>query len=188
MKPMTPLMLALFAVAALGLWITPLLRMRSRNRSKTVHTLDRRARWGVILEGVGYSLLWQSPFWNRSLPPWQVALAAAFLIAAVTISFQAASELGDHLRIDASLSTSHQLIRTGPYRFVRHPVYSSFLSLLLGTGLLLAPLWLMAIGVAVFLCGTEIRIRVEDALLAERFGTEFAEYRRSVPAYLPGLR
>ena len=185
---MPPILLALIAVAALGLWLTPLLRMRSANRSRTAQTVDRRARWGVLLEAAGYTLLWQSDFWNRSPAYWQLALAFILFVVAVTISFRAASALGSQLRIDASLSTDHQLVRTGPYRWVRHPVYSSFLCLLLGTGLMLSPLWLMLTGVAVFLCGTEIRVRVEDSLLAARFGQEFDEYRRTVSAYLPGLR
>lgn len=188
MKSMPPIVLALIAIVALGLWLTPLLRMRSQNRSKTVQTIDRRARWGVLLEAAGYSLMWVSGMWNRSLAVWQLMLAIVLLVLAVTISFEAAAALGSQLRIDASLSTNHELIRSGPYRWVRHPVYSSFLCLLLGTGLLLAPLWSMALGVAVFLCGTEIRVRVEDALLAARFGKEFDQYRSAVSAYLPGVR
>ena len=182
------MLIALIAAVALGLWLTPLLRMRSQNRSKTVQNIDRRARWGVLLEAVGYTLLWLSDFWNRSLAVWQLMLAIVLLVLAVTMSFEAAAALGSQLRIDASLSTDHRLIRSGPYRWVRHPVYSSFLCLLIGTGLLLAPLWLMALGVAVFLCGTEIRVRVEDAMLAARFGQEFEQYRSAVSAYLPGLR
>lgn len=185
---MPPLFLALAALAALVLWLTPLLLMRSRNRTKTVQSIDRRARWGVVLEATGYALMWQPDFWNRIVPVWRLALALVLLAIAVAISFQAASALGNFLRIDASLSTDHQLIRTGPYRWVRHPVYSSFLCLLIGTGLLLAPLWMIVGGVAVFLCGTEIRVRVEDTLLAARFGAEFEQYRRAVSAYLPGLR
>lgn len=188
MRSMPPILLALIALVALGLWLTPLLRMRHRNRSQTVQTIDRRARWGVVLEAVGYSLMWLSDFWNRTPVLWQLILASALLIFAVSVSFQAASALGILLRIDASLSTGHKLIRSGPYRWVRHPVYTSFLCLLLGTGFLIAPWWLMLAGTAVFLCGTEIRVRVEDALLADHFGDEFAQYRRTVSAYLPGVR
>jgi protein-S-isoprenylcysteine O-methyltransferase Ste14 len=39
-----------------------------------------------------------------------------------------------------------------------------------------------------FLAGTEIRVRVEDALLYERFGERFAEWQKAVPAYLPFVR
>ena len=185
---MPPFTIAVVAVAALGLWLVPLLRMRSRNRAKTVQTIDHRARWGVSLEAVGYLMMWASGFWNRELPLLQFAAGVALLIFGVFVSFQAAAALGDMLRIDASLSTEHRLVRRGPYRFVRHPVYSSFLCLAMGTGLLVAPWWLMGCGMVVFLCGTEIRVRVEDALLGARFGAEFEEYRRSVAAYLPGIR
>jgi protein-S-isoprenylcysteine O-methyltransferase Ste14 len=48
------------------------------------------------------------------------------------------------------------------------------------------PGWPVAIVLA--LIGTEIRVRVEDKLLTERFGQEFSEWQKRVPAYLPFLR
>jgi protein-S-isoprenylcysteine O-methyltransferase Ste14 len=45
-----------------------------------------------------------------------------------------------------------------------------------------------ALALALFLAGTEIRVRVEDRLLASRFGEEFAEYRKTTRAYVPGVR
>ena len=185
---MPPIIQALIVVAGLALWLMPLLRKRSENRTRTVQSIDHRARWGVLLEAAGYTILWQSDFWNRTPELWRAALSITLLAAAVMISFQAASALGSQLRIDASLSTDHQLIRTGPYRYVRHPVYLSFLCLMIGTGLMIASWPLMLAGLIVFLCGTEIRVRIEDALLAARFGPEFDSYRRSVSAYVPGLR
>lgn len=188
---MRPFLPALAAVAALVLWLIPLLRMRRRNQAKTVQALDRRARWGVLLEAVGYTVVWLSEFWHGgvALAPWRLVLGLGLLGCAVAISWWAAAALGSHLRIDASLSTEHELIRSGPYGWVRHPVYASFLGLVVGTGLLLvAPGWLLVLGTGVFLCGTEIRVRVEDELLRVRFGGEFEEYRRSVSAYLPGIR
>jgi protein-S-isoprenylcysteine O-methyltransferase Ste14 len=185
---MPPLVQALIVLAALILWLAPLLRMRGRNRSKTVQSIDPRARWGVLLEAIGYSIIWQSDFWNRTPELWRLALSLALLVFAVAMSFQAAGALGSHLRIDASLSTDHKLIRSGPYRYVRHPVYLSFLCLLLGSGLMIVTWPLMLIGLVVFLTGTEIRVHVEDALLATRFGQEFEAYRKSVSAYIPGIR
>jgi protein-S-isoprenylcysteine O-methyltransferase Ste14 len=55
-------------------------------------------------------------------------------------------------------------------------------------GLLLTPAWQLALASALFLAGTEIRVRVEDALLDARFGGEFRAYRAAVAAYLPLLR
>jgi protein-S-isoprenylcysteine O-methyltransferase Ste14 len=62
------------------------------------------------------------------------------------------------------------------------------LCLLLGTGLLLTPFVLFLPAVSIFLVGTEIRVRIEDALLASQFGEQFTEYKRKVPAYIPWLR
>ena len=59
------------------------------------------------------------------------------------------------------------------------------LCMLLATGLMVAPWPLFAAAIAVFLIGTEIRVRVEDGLLAAHFGDEFEEYRRSVSSYVP---
>jgi protein-S-isoprenylcysteine O-methyltransferase Ste14 len=77
---------------------------------------------------------------------------------------------------------------SGPYRVVRHPIYTSMLCLLFGTGFMVTPLWLLLPAVIVFVVGTEIRIRIEDQLLASRFAERFREYQRSVPAYIPFLR
>ena len=82
----------------------------------------------------------------------------------------------------------HELITAGPYRIVRHPIYASMLCLLLGTGFLITPWPLFGVALAMFLVGTEIRVRVEDSLLASRFGETFREYQQQVSAYVPLLR
>jgi protein-S-isoprenylcysteine O-methyltransferase Ste14 len=62
------------------------------------------------------------------------------------------------------------------------------LCLLLGTGFLIAPLPLFLAAISIFIVGTEIRVRVEDGLLASRFGDHFRQYQRSVSAYIPLVR
>jgi protein-S-isoprenylcysteine O-methyltransferase Ste14 len=53
---------------------------------------------------------------------------------------------------------------------------------------MLTPWRWAAVSLVLFVVGTEIRVRAEDKLLASRFGPEFAEYRRKVPAYVPFVR
>ena len=74
------------------------------------------------------------------------------------------------------------------YAVVRHPVYTSFLCILWGIGLMATPLWLFIAATAVFLTGTEIRVRIEDRLLEEHFGDQARQFRRSTSAYIPFLR
>jgi protein-S-isoprenylcysteine O-methyltransferase Ste14 len=59
--------------------------------------------------------------------------------------------------------------------------------LLLGTGLILTPFPLLTAAMLIFIAGTEIRVRIEEKLLSERFGDQFREYQESTGAYIPFL-
>ncbi len=85
----------------------------------------------------------------------------------------------------AELFANHQLVTTGPFRWVRHPMY--FGALLAGAGaLLLYRTWTM-----VFICLHLpvfcIRARREEEVLEQEFGDEWRKYRAQVPAGVPGL-
>ena len=130
----------------------------------------------------------QNSFWARPLPGWRLVLCVCFLLSAIVLSWTGAHSLGRQWRVDAGLNQDHELIVSGPYRVVRHPIYTSMLCLLCGTGFMITPLWLLLSAVVVFVVGTEIRIRTEDQLLSARFAEQFREYEHSVPAYIPFLR
>src|SRR5580698_3734756 len=168
------------------LWCAPFLLVYSKQKISL--TVDRRARWGVILEAVGYSLLWQGSFWNRSPALWQITLSVLLFALACGLSWTATFALGKQLRVDAAVAANHDLIRSGPYRLVRHPIYTSMMCVLAATGVMIATWYLLLAGLAVFLVGTEIRMRTEDALLESRFGDEFRRYKRTVPGFIPFVR
>jgi protein-S-isoprenylcysteine O-methyltransferase Ste14 len=149
---------------------------------------DKRSRWGILLQAISYSLLWQGPFWLRPLTWWRTALATLFFLAAAIFSWTAVKALGKHLRFDAAIGVDHQLVQSGAYRWLRHPIYTSMFCLLLATGLLFTPALLLLIAVVVFIAGTEIRVRIEDGLLLSHFGEPARDYQRSVSAYIPFLR
>jgi protein-S-isoprenylcysteine O-methyltransferase Ste14 len=121
--------------------------------------------------------------------------SAASLIASmfvgppsVALAWAATRHLDRHWRFEAALSEDHELIRTGPYRWLRHPIYASMLGMVIQTGLVKAWWPLFLAGVVFFVIGTEIRVHAEDRLLAARFGGEFVRYQRSTRAYLPFIR
>ena len=149
---------------------------------------DHRARWGIFLQCIAYALLWQGHFWTRAPATWQIALSVLFLALSVLLSWTSTRALGRHLRFEAALSPDHELIRSGPYRHLRHPIYTSMLCLLLGTGFLIAPPPLFVPAVLIFIAGTEIRVRIEDNLLASRFGDQFRNFQQHVSAYIPLVR
>jgi protein-S-isoprenylcysteine O-methyltransferase Ste14 len=123
-------------------------------------------------------------------PPGMARVAASLIfgLIGVVLAWTAVQHLGRQFRICAGLWEDHELVRSGPYAVVRHPIYASLLAMLLCTLLLLTPWQWVLVSLAVFLVGTEIRVRTEDRLLASRFPEVFGDYRRKVPAYLPLVR
>jgi protein-S-isoprenylcysteine O-methyltransferase Ste14 len=180
--------LSIFAVltTAWVAWTTPFFLIKRKGGAP--QTLDRRARWGIVLQAIAYFLVWQPTFWTPSRTPWRISVAVVFLTLGPWLSWTSARTLGRQWRFDAGLNADHQLIRSGAYRFIRHPIYASMMCMLIGTGLLLTQSVFLLVAVILFVVGVEIRVRVEDALLASRFGDEFREYQRKVPAYLPLIR
>jgi protein-S-isoprenylcysteine O-methyltransferase Ste14 len=147
------------------------------------------SRWGILLQCLAFALDWvkirpETP--EKSAPSLIAAMILAPLSAA--LGWWATRHLGKQWRYEAALSEDHDLIQSGPYAYVRHPIYASMLGLLISIGAVRTrwPLFLAAL--VLFLIGIEIRVRAEDRLLANRFGESFEAYRARVRAYIPFVR
>jgi protein-S-isoprenylcysteine O-methyltransferase Ste14 len=104
---------------------------------------------------------------------------------AVFIIWRVHRELGVNFSSSLVLRSGHRLVRTGPYRFVRHPMYSAYLLLFIGAGLISLS-WLLGVsGVAVIVTLMTIRLIKEESLLLARFGKEYADYRRGTGMFIP---
>jgi protein-S-isoprenylcysteine O-methyltransferase Ste14 len=162
-------------------------RNRAAGQRKTVGA--PASGWGIILEMLGYAFAWayvRPAGFEKSAP----SLIASMVLGppSVALGWAAARHLGKHWRYEAALIESHELVQTGPYCWVRHPIYASMLGLLLATAFAWT-WWPMAVAaVILFLAGTEIRVRAEDGLLAGRFQESFIAYRSRVRAYIPFVR
>jgi protein-S-isoprenylcysteine O-methyltransferase Ste14 len=83
------------------------------------------------------------------------------------------------------LYSGHRLVSTGPFSFVRHPMYLAVMLAGLG-GLLIYRTWAMLF-FSLNMLGLVIRARREERALEAEFGVEWAEYARRVPAFVPRL-
>ena len=110
-----------------------------------------------------------------------------FFSLACVLSWTSAAALAGQLRVDAALGADHHLVRSGPYRMVRNPIYLSMLLVLCAVAVVVSPWQLFVAALIIFLVGTEIRVRTEEKLLVDRFGDVFNDYKRSTPAYIPFL-
>jgi protein-S-isoprenylcysteine O-methyltransferase Ste14 len=158
---------------------------------------DRTSLIGLFLQAVAYFSVGFYPLQQRQFSPvpsgsrvveWGLAvLTVAIAIASVWLVNAAARRLGKQWALAARLVEGHTLIQDGPYRFVRNPIYTGMFGMLLATGLA-AGRWIpLLVAIVLFAAGTCIRIRSEERLLRQAFGSEFEEYARNVPALIPGI-
>jgi protein-S-isoprenylcysteine O-methyltransferase Ste14 len=168
------------------LWVYPFFRRSRQPQEQRSSVTAPASRWGIWIQAVAFFLVWLRTV--RSQPP--ALLAASMILAPFSawVAWHAVNHLGKQWRIQAGLYSDHELIRTGPYAVVRHPIYASMLGMLIATGLVMAWWPFVIAGTAIFIVGTEIRVRAEDGLLTSRFGETFRAYQASVPAYIPFIR
>jgi protein-S-isoprenylcysteine O-methyltransferase Ste14 len=162
-------------------------RRRAVGQKKVVRA--PASRWGIVLQVLGLAFVFsyvRPVVFEKS----EFSLIASMALGplSVWLAWSATRHLGKQWRYEAALSEDHELIQTGPYGWVRHPIYLSMLGMLLAAGMAWTWWPMFVAGVIVFLAGTEIRVRTEDRLLAGRFGERFSAYRARVYAYIPYIR
>ena len=146
------------------------------------------SRWGMLLQGISFAFAsFHYAGWDTFTTP-RVIGSFVFEIIAVLLAWTSVHALGKQWRLEAALSADHELIQSGPYSIIRHPIYTSMFCIFVALALMMASWWTALIGAVLFFTGTEIRVRAEERLLAERFGNSFEAYRHRVSAYMPGMR
>jgi len=152
---------------------------------------------GIVLQGVAYFPVWalqRRPIFSPFIPGFYgmnivlQVLAAGLAVGCVFLTIAAIRELGKQWSLEARLVEGHELVTTGPYNLVRHPIYTAMLGKLIATGIVLSYWVVVPIAVVIFLVGTFIRIRFEERLLSDAFGERFIEWKSRVPGLIPFLK
>jgi protein-S-isoprenylcysteine O-methyltransferase len=123
---------------------------------------------------------------SRFLPDMAAVAWAGVTMTAGGIAFAvwARFALGRNWSSQVALKQGHELVRSGPYRLVRHPIYSGVLLALLGTAAAIGELrGLIAFGL--FVAGWWLKARVEEVVLVEQFGEQYRIYKSEVKALIP---
>ena len=124
----------------------------------------------------------------RVLPGGPVTTAAGetLLIAGLLTAVWARLCLGANWSGSVTLREGHEVIDRGPYRYVRHPIYSGLLAMMIGTALILGHLsGLLGAGLA--LLGFWQKLRQEERWLCGHFPAVYPAYMNRTKALLPGL-
>ena len=123
---------------------------------------------------------------SRFVPDIPVVAVAGIVFTAAGLLFAvwARVHLGRNWSGMPMIKVGHQLVRTGPYQYVRNPIYTGILVALIGTALVIG-FWIAVLAVAAAFMAFIGKIRAEEKLLRETFGGEYEQYMRDVKALIP---
>ena len=154
--------------------------------------IGSRLLYGVPVLAGSYLLVADNPVFSgggRILPHDPALDASAIILTTAGIAFAiwARFSLGQNWSSAVSVKVGHELIRTGPYAWVRHPIYSGLLVALLGTACARAkPVGFLAL--ALFATGFWIKSRMEEQFMRKTFGEDYLAYTRETGALIPKIR
>lgn len=114
-------------------------------------------------------------------------LGAVLGAASLPLSYWVLSSIGENITPSVSTRKNHKLVTSGPYRRVRHPLYSVGASFAVSLTLLAAN-WFMGLVSATGLVLLLIRLPKEEEKLIERFGDEYRAYAERTGRFLPRFK
>ncbi|HJZ64358.1 MAG TPA: isoprenylcysteine carboxylmethyltransferase family protein [Candidatus Acidoferrum sp.] len=123
---------------------------------------------------------------SRIVPDNSAVAAIGLLLTAVGLVFAvwARVALGANWSGIVMIKSGHNLIRRGPYRWIRHPIYTGLLASVVGTVLLQGEVRSL-LGFAIILFALYRKAKREERFLSEEFGDSFAEHARRTGMFLP---
>lgn len=105
-------------------------------------------------------------------------------VAGLAFAFWARLTLGRNWSGTITFKEGHQLVVRGPYRIVRHPIYTAILTMLLATTILIGRPSAF-LGLALMFASFWIKLRREEKLMLQEFPDQYADYQRRVKRIVP---
>ncbi|HZV33615.1 MAG TPA: isoprenylcysteine carboxylmethyltransferase family protein [Verrucomicrobiae bacterium] len=144
-------------------------------------------RLAMMIGAVMLFTQWQPRLLKITIFPRSEGLAwvgAAFCLFGLLGAIWSRRTLAGNWSSDVLLRQGHELIERGPYRFVRHPIYTSILLMFLGTAIAEDQVGAY-VGVLFFVAGLWIKLRQEEILMGRHFPEEYPAYKKRVKALIP---
>ena len=145
----------------------------------------------LLVEIAGYLLIFNDALslglLGRHVLPRTALLATVGVVMTwwgIALAIWARYHLAEYWSARITIKEDHQLIRTGPYRRLRHPIYSGLIMAAVGSALL-SDRWRGVVGVCLVVAGYAIKARKEEAMRGEQFGEAFREHRKHTGFLFP---
>lgn len=145
----------------------------------------------VLVSGISFMLLLVPGYFNLSAilinKSWLLEITSMLICASgLAVCIWARINLAGNWSNTLDFKKDHELIRNGPYRFIRHPIYAGQLLTFTGVALALGKIGGI-IGIVIFLVSCLLRIGLEEDLMMKHFPVEYCEYKKKTKALVPYL-
>ena len=181
------IVVALWALGEIGLQLTQLLR------SERTKTREFASYGGIMITAVLAVLL--AGLIRRVLPGldypsrdtgWLIAIVL-LIVCGGGFRLWSIAMLGRYFRAVVHIQENHHVVRSGPYRVLRHPSYTGLLVALLGIALLFGNYASAVVFEVLVIAGVLNRIRIEERVLLDGLGEDYAVYMRETNRLIPGV-
>ncbi|MGB2894776.1 MAG: isoprenylcysteine carboxylmethyltransferase family protein [Anaerolineales bacterium] len=143
----------------------------------------------TIIFGAEYILFPGTFSWAYSIhfPTWLRYFGVVLLTAGISVLWLAHHHLGKSFHSLVVLKEDQELVQSGPYRFIRHPIYSAYFMNYIGGGLLASNWVLTLIPIVFFGIFIALRIEGEEKTMIDKFGDRYARYMKHTGRFLPKI-
>jgi protein-S-isoprenylcysteine O-methyltransferase Ste14 len=185
----------LYRDIALWLWVAWALYwlIAAAGNKPTLRRESVASRLTYMLALVAGALLlaWHRSRWGEALdlhlwPPAALPCCIGLMVLAAGLAFSvwARVHLGRNWSGNVTVKEGHELIRSGPYRYVRHPIYTGILAGALGTAMCAGTLR-AALGLTIITAAFVVKLRAEERFMRQTFPGQYRKFSEEVPALVP---
>jgi len=151
------------------------------------------AKWTIGILGIGYitvigcSLL-EYYIKVKNINGWVTGIGFLLMAFRFLIKYWAIRTLDKYWSSDLEIRENHKLIKKGLYKYLRHPVYFGRLIDVISIPLIANSYYTLILAILLHLVLLNIRIRIEEKVLIEKFGKDYVEYKKHTWGLIPGLK
>jgi protein-S-isoprenylcysteine O-methyltransferase Ste14 len=172
-----------FAIGWVAFWIYWLVAARSTKRGRILWSRQLRIRALLLVGAVLLVRVGAFRDGDLNTDPWRAGLGLLLFALGLGFAIWARRVLGRNWGTPMSRKDEPELVTSGPYHLVRHPIYSGILVAGVGTAVALSWVWMIAVALAgVYFAYSAA---VEERYLTEQFPDTYPQYRRSTKMLVP---
>jgi len=172
-----------FAVGWAAFWLYWILAAFSMKKGRIAWSRELRIRVVIVVVAILLARLGALGDHRVSTDPWLAAVGLVLFALGLGVAIWARLHIGRNWGTPMTQKDEPELVTSGPYRFVRHPIYSGILVASIGTAVALSWLWLPVVALAgIYFVYSAT---VEERFLTEEFPDDYPPYKRSTKMVVP---